>query len=388
MFSTYLQSLLPSTYVLPNYSSATPDASTHPHRCLPASVIANVQAKGKQTNLSAIPPEIFDVCTATDAPREVIEVNMSADANETWVALDLIGAFGLITGVFSIDEHPMHIYAVDGDYIEPQEVEAVEIANGDRYSVMVKLDKTGSFTMRMASLTMPQMFAGYATLLYGDSSLPTSAPSVGYINDIGANTTAGVRFFDQAEMKAFPPSPVEPLADQTVKLSIRVAGQSYNWALNDTIYPMHLDNETPLLFHPDPERHDNVTITTKNDTWVDIIFQAVTFPTAPHPIHKHGAKMYLLGQGDGLFTWSSVAEAAEVMPESFNLVDPPRRDGFVTAPALQGPTWMAVRYHVNNPGAWLVHCHVQTHLQGGMSMAIQDGVDEWVKVPPEYLNYI
>ncbi|ORY60947.1 multicopper oxidase [Pseudomassariella vexata] len=357
--------------------------------CLPASVIANVQANGKQTNLSAIPPDIFDECTATNAPREVIKVSKGDYANETWVAFDLIGTFGLITGVFSIDEHPMHIYAVDGDYIEPQEVEAVSITNGDRYSVMVKLDKPGDFTMRMASLTMPQMFTGYATLSYRDpkQATPPSKSSVGYINDIGANTTANVRFFDQAKMKAFPPAPVARAADQTVKVSMRVAGQSYNWALNNTIYPMGLDNETPLLFHPDPERHNNVTITTKNDTWVDLVFQAVVFPMPPHPIHKHGNKMYLLGQGDGLFKWSSVAEAAKEIPQSFNLVDPPRRDGFTTPPALQGPTWMVVRYHVHNPGAWLVHCHVQSHLQGGMSMAIQDGVDQWPTVPPEYWNY-
>ena len=97
--------------------------------------------------------------------------------------------------------------------------------------------------------------------------------------------------------------------------------------------------------------------------------------------------MYLLGQGDGLFKWDSVAEAAKEIPSSFNFVDPPRRDGFTTPAALQGPSWMAIRYHVDNPGAWLIHCHVQSHLSGGMSMAIQDGVDKWPKVPAEYLNY-
>ncbi|OAA56172.1 multicopper oxidase [Niveomyces insectorum RCEF 264] len=357
--------------------------------CLPASIIANVQARGLPTNVSVIPPEIFDKCTATNAPREVIRVYKTGHNGETWVAFDLIGTFGLITGAFSIDEHTMHVYAVDGDYIEPQEVEAVVVNNGDRYSIMVKLDKPGDFTVRMASLTMPQMFAGYATLSYRDPTKapPRNKPSTGYINDVGLNTTANVRFFDQASMKAFPPAPVAQVADQTVKVSMLVAGRSYNWALNETIYPMELDNEAPLLFHPDPERFNNVTITTKNGTWVDLVFQAVTFPTPPHPIHKHGIKMYLLGQGDGLFRWDSVAEAVQEIPGSFNLVNPPRRDGFTTTPALQGPTWMVVRYHVNNPGAWLLHCHIQSHLQGGMSMAIQDGVDRWVTVPPEYLNY-
>ncbi|KAK0648461.1 multicopper oxidase [Cercophora newfieldiana] len=358
--------------------------------CLPASIIAAVQARGKVTNVSAIPPEIFDQCTPTNAPREVIKVNKKGGDETTWVAFDLIGTFGLITGVFSIDEHPMYIYAVDGDYIEPQQVEAVSLTNGDRYSVLVELTKPGDYTMRMVSLTMPQMFTGTATLSYRDPKKPAppTKESVPYVSDVGLNLTASVRFFDQAKMKAFPPAPISQTAQQTVKVAMRVAGPfSYNWALNDTVYPMALDDATPLLFRPDPERNNNVTITTKSGTWVDLIFQAVNFPMPPHPIHKHGNKMYLLGQGNGLFNWSSVAEAAKVIPASFNFVDPPRRDGFSTPAALQGPSWMAVRYHVNNPGAWLLHCHQQSHLQGGMSMAIQDGVDKWVTVPKEYLNY-
>ncbi len=108
---------------------------------------------------------------------------------------------------------------------------------------------------------------------------------------------------------------------------------------------------------------------------------ATTAPQPSHPIHKHGNKMWLIGSGQGTFRWSSVEEA------NFNLVDPPRRDGFATLDAPHAPTWTAVRYQVTNPGAWVIHCHIQTHFMGGMSMLIQDGVDHWPTVPPEYLAY-
>lgn len=29
------------------------------------------------------------------------------------------------------------------------------------------------------------------------------------------------------------------------------------------------------------------------------------------------------------------------------------------------PTWLALRYHVVNPAAFLLHCHIQVHLRGG-----------------------
>jgi hypothetical protein len=32
----------------------------------------------------------------------------------------------------------------------------------------------------------------------------------------------------------------------------------------------------------------------------------------------------------------------------------------------------------------LLHCHVETHLNGGMGMVIMDGIDRWPSIPPEY----
>ena len=353
-----------------------------------ASAIGSVLGAGFPTNISAVPPEIFDVCTPTDAPQEVIEIPSSSSSAEDWVALDIIGTFGLVTGSFSIDQHAVWVYAVDGAYIEPQLVEAITVTNGDRYSVMVKLDKPGDHTIRMASTTTAQMLAGYATLSYGDKYQDRAEEPTPYIDDVGTNTTASVRFFDQAAMRPFPPDFVSPTANQTFVLGMRVAGASYNWALNNSIYPLHLDNEDPLLFSPPlDDRHDNLTISTLNDTWVDLVFVAETSPMPPHPIHKHGNKMWLIGQGEGTFEYSSVEEAAVAMPDAFNFVNPPKRDGLATPAATTGPTWMAVRYHVTDPGTWFLHCHIQSHMLGGMSMVILDGVDKWPTVPDEYVNY-
>lgn len=346
-------------------------------------------ATGFPTNLSAVPPEIFDVCTPTDAPQELIEVPISPSSAGNWVALDIIGTFGLMTGSFSIDDHSVWVYAVDGAYIEPQLVEAITITNGDRFSIMVKLDKPGEHTIRFASTTTAQMLAGYATLSYDHQNRSRVEEPSQYIDDVGMNTTASVRFFDQIAMRPFPADTISPTADQTFVLGMRVAGSSYNWALNNSIYPAQLDNEEPLLFNsPFDDDSDNVTISTLNDTWIDLVFVAETFPMPPHPIHKHGNRMWLIGQGEGAFNYSSVAEAAAAMPNAFNFVNPPKRDGLATPPATTGPNWMAVRYHVTNPGAWFLHCHIQSHMLGGMNMVILDGVDNWPTVPDEYLNYV
>jgi len=312
-------------------------------------------AAGSATNLSIIPPDVFDVCTPTTGSTELIEVVKTSCEKEKWLALDIIGTFGLLTVSFAIDEHPMYVYAVDGGFIQPLLVDALTITNGDRYSVLVQLDTPGLYTIRTASTASAQMMTGYATLSYReDHHAAPNGTSVAYIDDKGLNTTTDVAFFDQGAMKAHPPSPVGQIAAQTVKLYMRVAGASYEWALNETVYPMVFDSQNPMLFQPRPYEHDNVTITTLNNTWVDLIFITASYPMPPHPIHKHGNKMYLIGQGLGEINYSSVAEAIKSIPESFNLVDPPRRDGLATPAVSTGPGWMAVRYHVTNPGAWLL----------------------------------
>ena len=32
-----------------------------------------------------------------------------------------------------------------------------------------------------------------------------------------------------------------------------------------------------------------------------------------------------------------------------------------------------------------MHCHIQTHQNGGMALALLDGVDKWPKIPDAYL---
>ncbi|KAM0322714.1 hypothetical protein ACHAQA_009305 [Verticillium albo-atrum] len=353
--------------------------------CLPAEIIAAIGGAG---NPSLVPPEVYTGCTPTEGETEVIEFKRSKCDKEKWVSLDIIGAFGFFTAMVSIVAHPLWVYAVDGDYVIPQQVHAIPVTNGDRYSVLLKADQLGDFTIRVASVAAPQIITGRATLSIREkgatSPPPTEAPPP-YILDNGAPASPDTTIFNQALAKPYPPSPIPVKADAFYKLDMRTAGSSLYWALNNTaLLPSDHEIDTPLLFAPDPHRFDNVTITTLAGTWVDLVFVTAVFPMPPHPLHKHGNKMYQIGAGTGPWTWASVEDAAAAVPDAFNFVDPPRRDAFASPPAIEGPAWLAVRYRVDNPGPWLLHCHIQNHMSGGMSVIIQDGIDEWPEVPEEY----
>ncbi len=81
----------------------------------------------------------------------------------------------------------------------------------------------------------------------------------------------------------------------------------------------------------------------------------------PHPIHKH-FKQDVLDRlctrvpSTGLLLMRGVAAS----PQSFFLDKPLYRDTFVTSP--RGEAWIAIRYFVQNPGPFLLHCHMETHL--------------------------
>ncbi|KAI7742865.1 hypothetical protein M8C21_027878, partial [Ambrosia artemisiifolia] len=101
---------------------------------------------------------------------------------------------------------------------------------------------------------------------------------------------------------------------------------------------------------------------------VQIVLQDTSiFSTEDHPVHLHGYHFYIVGQGFGNFNPSRD-------PANFNLFDPPQRN------TIDVPVggWAAIRFVADNPGVWLMHCHIDTHLAWGFAMAfiVENGVGE------------
>ncbi|KAK8592162.1 hypothetical protein V6N13_062748 [Hibiscus sabdariffa] len=109
---------------------------------------------------------------------------------------------------------------------------------------------------------------------------------------------------------------------------------------------------------------------------VQIVIQDTSIVTPEnHPTHLHGFNFYIIAEGFGNFnpktdTWK------------FNLVDPPMRN--TVAVAVNG--WAVIRFVADNPGVWLMHCHLDVHLNWGLAMAflVQNGVgkSQTIKPPP------
>lgn len=78
-----------------------------------------------------------------------------------------------------------------------------------------------------------------------------------------------------------------------------------------------------------------------------------------HPIHLHGYTPYVLGTGSGRF-------APSKLDLSKTFVNPMRRD--VWSVPVYG--WIAVRIVTDNPGLWLLHCHLVAHMEAGLAAQV------------------
>jgi FtsP/CotA-like multicopper oxidase with cupredoxin domain len=79
----------------------------------------------------------------------------------------------------------------------------------------------------------------------------------------------------------------------------------------------------------------------KMGEWIYIIVESVI--PLNHPIHLHGHDFLILGTGKGTYT-----------NQPLNLNNPPRRD---TA-NMPAAGWLVIAFETDNPGAWLMHCHI------------------------------
>ncbi|PYH69631.1 multicopper oxidase [Aspergillus vadensis CBS 113365] len=332
-------------------------------------------------DLSKIPKGFYEGCTPSEGPTEVFKVNASSQ----YASFDFISMAGSTSLVFSIDEHPMYVYAVDGRYVEPLLVDAVTVPVASRYSVMVPLkseDQAGDYTIRVANNYANQLINGTAVLSYDTATPKQIGTSQPYINEAGANATASTVILNETNVIPFPVVAPATKADRTYILNVENANSSYTWTLGNQ-YPVSNEELRPPVLFNLSSISQAYSAMTENGTWVDLIINITTSGQPQHPIHKHSNKYFVIGTGNQPFIWSSVEEAMKDIPENFNFENPQLRDTFYSPSSSTGPSWLAMRYHIVNPGPFLLHCHLQMHHVGGLALALLDGVDAWPTDIPE-----
>uniref|UniRef100_A0A5B6YV29 Laccase n=1 Tax=Davidia involucrata TaxID=16924 RepID=A0A5B6YV29_DAVIN len=112
----------------------------------------------------------------------------------------------------------------------------------------------------------------------------------------------------------------------------------------------------------------------KYNATVEIVLQNTALVAVEnHPIHLHGFNFYVLAQGFG--NYDPINDH-----KKFNLVNPQVRNTI----GVPVGGWAVVRFRADNPGVWLMHCHLDVHLPWGLAMAfvVENGPTPATTLPP------
>lgn len=268
----------------------------------------------------------------------------------------------------SLDNHPFQVITSDLVPIKPYSTNWVLLAVGQRYDVIINANQAeGNYWFRAetaADCASSNNFYGrsvftYDTVSYAEpSSTAFSIPSVckdesplvpWVANTVGSSDA----FISQA-------------SNLNIDLAVeQVASNGQNvvfWGVNMSAINVNWDKPT-LQYIKDkntdyPTALNLIEIPNAN-TWTFWIIQETpgTLVPIPHPIHLHGHDFYVLGAGSGTFDIKNT-------PKTLQYQNPPRRDTAI----LPGQGWLAIAFPTDNPGAWLMHCHIAWHVSDGLAV--------------------
>ncbi len=136
-------------------------------------------------------------------------------------------------------------------------------------------------------------------------------------------------------------------------------GQVFEWRVRNT--PIAVEWDHPVLEYILQGNTTfpaaiNLVDVPQADVWTFWVIQNGF--VLPHPIHLHGHDFLVLGTGAGTFD-------AATMTNQLNFNNPIRRD----VEQMPGSGWLVIAFKTDNPGVWLMHCHIGWHV--GMGLGIQ-----------------
>ncbi|KAK2037572.1 multicopper oxidase [Colletotrichum somersetense] len=264
---------------------------------------------------------------------------------------------------FMIDNHTMTVIASDLVPITPFTTNVLNLGMGQRYDVIVTADQAStadSFWMR----AIPQSACS------DNESTDNIKGIVSYTGSITTPQTTGYAYTDGCDDET---DNLKPYIAQTVGAAewtdLQTASVHSNsaglfrWTLNST--SMVVDWANPTLEQvmggaTSWATDDSVVELSEANQWVYMVVQA-DIPV-PHPLHLHGHDFFVLAQGSGTYS-SSVA---------LNTANPARRDTAM----LPASGFIVMAWKTDNPGAWLMHCHIGWHTSEGFAMQFVERYSE------------
>ncbi|KAL4930442.1 oxidoreductase tpcJ [Aspergillus undulatus] len=261
---------------------------------------------------------------------------------------------------FSIDGHKLTVIAADLVPIEPYEADSVILTSGQRHDVIFEADQdVDNYWMR----------AIYQTACNG---LEIENDDVkGIIRYEGAPITDPTTSQLESITNSCGDEPYNKLVPYVKKRVGNAAGQEnlnvgwyydlpelyFHWTLNTKALTIDWGNPTIHMVYNNESIFPtdyNIYEIPNAGQWTYWVVQDVGLVNAYHPFHLHGHDFFILAEGRGLYT----------PLVKLNHDNPPRRD---TA-TMAGTGYLVIAFESDNPGSWLMHCHIAWHASQNLAL--------------------
>ncbi|XP_064642700.1 uncharacterized protein LOC135497005 [Lineus longissimus] len=352
--------------------------------------------------------------------------------------LRVINAGALYPFRFSVDEHELTAVATDGSDVEPIPVESFIINPGERYDVMLEANKTvKNYMIRAQTLDVGLNHIAEAVLNYqgvDSHDEPTTSrractpakpckvlncPFTYYPKE--NNTESNIECISVDQLRGKEGDAPKAGNSSYKQFFLNFAFPGIGWtpaSVNGRTF--HHPQVNPLgqmdemHWGCDPEKcgEDKVCACTYHldinygDTVQMVFLNMGQGKGFGHPVHLHGHSFYVVKQGfaqynstTGKFigdnldincrgnrnrtetfcnaaTWSDSAWDGDNIP-GLNLKKPPLKDTIIVPTS----SYVIIRFKADNPGVWILHCHIEMHNNDGMAMMVREGKDRIPKPP-------
>ncbi|KAG1758830.1 laccase 3 [Suillus occidentalis] len=257
--------------------------------------------------------------------------------------------------ISSIDHHKLNIIEADGQYVEPLVVDSIQIYAPQRYSFI--LETTRPVDNYWVHVVPNLGISSMAILRYAGSS--DADPEI----RITSNTVA----LQETDLHSlYPPLPIllqEDGADVKLDIVIGKNETDFNFLVNGVQYT------SPSIPVPLQLLNGGISASEVAPNGTFHIFSTKEQNCRPHPFYLHGHKFAVIRSAGS---------------STCNYVNPVLRDTVSTGLLNDRVT---IRFITDNPGPWLLHCHIDWHLYTGMALVFVEASQDVAASQPLSSEY-
>ncbi|KAF6839540.1 multicopper oxidase [Colletotrichum plurivorum] len=269
------------------------------------------------------------------------------------------------------DSHDINVIMVDSAYIKQKLTYQIRIAPAQRYDILIKCIERDNrnYGFLISADVNPD---------YTNAALPPGVGVTWNLNQTGQLVMFPDRPFGTDTVKEWRPSDdavYEPYGDVAI-LPPATKTFQFNWqfCFDDNGIPRSCVNGSPYVDQKVPTLY--TAATTGEDNTNPLVYGAIhpfvvsygdivdivvnNRDAAIHPFHLHGHHFQVVRRpASGTGDWPGVDRARLNQK-------PPRRDTV----SVMGNSHAVLRFEAKNPGVYLFHCHIEWHVEMGLTATI------------------